>query len=424
MTNRKSMADEFILSDEGMIEVARNFTGALERRLKGEESSLALLDSCLSLPTGQETGTYLALDFGGTNVRAFRIRLVGKGGYIVEKRVVKPLRKAGAYDHLSVQETKEGLFDFLADCIGEVLQPGESYYLGHTFSFAAAQQGLGDARFVSWSKEVAVSGMEGQHINALLQEALARRGYSQVRPVALVNDTTAVLSAGAYQRSGTQVAAICGTGFNICYFEPALGHIVNLEAGNFDEVRRTSWDIALDQASHLPGNHVLEKLVSGAYLGELFRRCACSYLGEAESALGPCTTRQINEILHGGDQGTGQILMGRLWNRIIPREHIDPLRIIASCLFIRSAQLAGCACAGVLQHLYPTGAVPTQTVAMEGSVIEKVQGSQMVYEDALRVCLGEDEKGRNRPVPVMSELVSDGAAIGAAVAAAVAAKDM
>ena len=77
MTNRKSMADEFILSDEGMIEVARNFTGALERRLKGEESSLALLDSCLSLPTGQETGTYLALDFGGTNVRAFRIRPQG-----------------------------------------------------------------------------------------------------------------------------------------------------------------------------------------------------------------------------------------------------------------------------------------------------------------------------------------------------------
>ena len=73
------------------------------------------------------------------------------------------------------------------------------------------------------------------------------------------------------------IATILGTGHNTCYVE--FNHplnrkamIVNLEAANFDwGLPYTAYDDILDAASNKPGGARLEKMVSGAYLGELVR---------------------------------------------------------------------------------------------------------------------------------------------------------
>jgi len=41
----------------------------------------------------------------------------------------------------------------------------------------------------------------------------------------LINDTTAALLASSYRGGASKVAAICGTGFNICFYDAAATHI-------------------------------------------------------------------------------------------------------------------------------------------------------------------------------------------------------
>ena len=416
MIDKMKIAEKFFLDDQAILTLSQRFCSAIEAALAGKQSSLSRLDSCMHLPSGNEQGVFLALDFGGTNVRVSRVRLMGKGCYVIDKKVSHPLYVKGHYDYISAHTTKEALFDFLADCISEVALPGIDYRLGHTFSFATAQHGPGDAAFISWSKEMNVSGMDGMLINELLRQALQRKQMTHIEPVALVNDTTAALLAAAYQQENTNVAVICGTGFNMCYYEPACGTIINLEAGDYQNMVRTVWDDAVDDASEHPGVHRFEKMMSGRYLGELFCRCAQDYVGSAQHM--SCTTEELNHFISLEENKAGQLFLSRLWNRIISEQDVRALRTIASALFVRSSQLAGGACAGVLRHLYPDGTIPEQMIAVEGSVLEKVIGSQAVFGNSLRLCFAVDEEGWIRPVPIKTSFVQNGPSIGAAVAAA------
>jgi len=66
----KKLESEFDLSSVQIKDIALKFQRAMELGLSGENSSLKMLRSFLRPPTGGETGNYLSLDFGGTNVRA------------------------------------------------------------------------------------------------------------------------------------------------------------------------------------------------------------------------------------------------------------------------------------------------------------------------------------------------------------------
>lgn len=48
--------------------------------------------------------------------------------------------------------------------------------LGFTFSFPCAQEGLTKARLAQWTKGFTCSGVEGEDVVGLLQDAIARRG--------------------------------------------------------------------------------------------------------------------------------------------------------------------------------------------------------------------------------------------------------
>ena len=92
--NWEKMRQALQLSGAELRELAQHFRKSAEDALEGKESSLSALRIYLGLPTGRETGTFLALDFGGTNVRASRIRLMGEQGFAVESKVAKPLKCA------------------------------------------------------------------------------------------------------------------------------------------------------------------------------------------------------------------------------------------------------------------------------------------------------------------------------------------
>ena len=71
--------------------IAQAFAGELEAALYRRESSLKMLPSYLSRPTGEEKGDYIAIDFGGSNVRVMAVSLCGNGRSTITKQLSRPL---------------------------------------------------------------------------------------------------------------------------------------------------------------------------------------------------------------------------------------------------------------------------------------------------------------------------------------------
>ena len=83
-----SLIEEFTLGRDVLAEIAESFRDEMTRGLSHSgRSSLRMLKSYIGLPTGNETGEYLALDFGGTNLRVLRILLEGQGKYKILKKM-------------------------------------------------------------------------------------------------------------------------------------------------------------------------------------------------------------------------------------------------------------------------------------------------------------------------------------------------
>jgi hexokinase len=196
-----------------------------------------------STPKGTETGTYLALDLGGTNLRVCQITFLGSGDLQVKSEsyeISKSLKTGDACD----------LFDFIADCINQFLIDtgyghSSSIPLGFTFSFPVDQTEIDKGVLVRWTKGFSAWGAIGKDIVKMLREALERKNVS-VRVVALINDTVGTLLAHAYKNPATMIGVIFGTGTNAAYVErldnirkiSKIGPgnmIINMEWGAFDD---------------------------------------------------------------------------------------------------------------------------------------------------------------------------------------------
>lgn len=110
-----------------------------------------------------------------------------------------------------------------------------------------------------------------------------------IKVTALVNDTTGALIASAYTDPRIKIGCIFGTGCNAAYMEncgsiPKLSHLnldpeiemaIDCEWGAYDNehkvLPRTPYDIRIDDTSPRPGEQAFEKMISGFYIGEIFR---------------------------------------------------------------------------------------------------------------------------------------------------------
>lgn len=267
----------FVFSEPQILEIANSFQQAMTDGLTGKGSSLKMLPSFLTKPTGREKGIYLAIDFGGTNVRILTVGIKGNGEYRILKRRSFPLQDRGkGYDFTSREATGTDLFQFIAGQIESLLEPGQIYPLGFTFSFPSQQTGVNQAILIKWTKEIQTSGVEGHNVSEMLQKALVCKNLIQVIPRAIINDTVGTLLTSSYIDRYADIGSICGTGHNTCYIEPSSPitgkpMIINMESGNFNELPATKYDLQLDRQSQIPGEQRLEKMVGGQYIGELTR---------------------------------------------------------------------------------------------------------------------------------------------------------
>ena len=125
-------------------------------------------------PTGKETGKYLALDLGGTNLRVCEFELKGDGSFHVHQQ-----------KYVVAEELKTGdmrrLCDFIADCVDNFTSEygsghiGNHLQLGFTFSFAVNQTDINRGTLMHWTKGFNCSGAINKDVVVLLQDSFLRK---------------------------------------------------------------------------------------------------------------------------------------------------------------------------------------------------------------------------------------------------------
>lgn len=423
----QEVISEFHATKEMLIQVAENFKKDLQIGLKDpKSSSMRMLKSYVGLPTGNEKGEFLALDFGGTNVRVLRYRLEGKGNSEIIKHVAEPLIIAGQYDYVGKGSTAEQMFDFIAKLIDETIEGDRNtkFYLGHTFSFPSSQDDLNNARLIIWTKEFATSGVEGEVVNDLLLAALERRGIKNVVPVAVINDTVAVLLSAAYKHSDIFVGSIYATGHNTCYLEPSIhdekgfglgGMILNLECGNFMNLTPNKYDLAFDRKSEKPGEQRFEKMVSGRYMCELFGMALAELFAEDkhyDSLTAVDMSMIISDVSDNLDK-VAEIIENKCGHKL-ELEDLKKIQELAGAIVIRSARLVAASYVALIWQRAGDGEIKPQHVAVDGSVYEKMPLVQENIKIAFEELLGKDAE------KVDTILDNGGSGLGAAIAAAMA----
>ncbi|HOO76703.1 MAG TPA: hypothetical protein PLI51_01955 [bacterium] len=269
---------ELILSASDVADVRRAMRARIEEGLAAPDRELKSLPTYLSPPVPGDRRPALALDLGGTNLRAAVVEVGGPG----------PAAVAAGPVEARIPETwssPEDFFDWQARVVLS-LSPPARIPVGYCFSYPTAVTPERDAVLIRWTKHLRVPGVEGRAVGKLLEEGLRRRGFDP-GAVTVLNDTVAALMGGYVGFSGsggTFIGLVIGTGTNLAAIYPTRllkrrpllrsfrGEkiAVNLEAGNFHPPHLSSWDELLDRASPDPGTQRLEKAVAGAFLPRLF----------------------------------------------------------------------------------------------------------------------------------------------------------
>ncbi|OCH95887.1 hexokinase [Obba rivulosa] len=315
--------EQFRLDRDALIKITEQFLTDFRLGLSEYNQAMAMIPTFVTgVPNGTETGTFLALDLGGTNLRVCEVQLLGNHQFHLRQQKYK------VSEALKTGEAS-ALFDYLADSVDAFLteigsesptmpptsdpftsspslldmtqQP--SIPLGLTFSFPVEQTALDQGKILTWTKGFSAKNAVGHDVVQLLQDAFNRK-HLHVRCVALVNDTVGALLSRAYSAGGCILGSIFGTGTNGAYLERVenikkLGDsparqkggfmVVNTEWGGFNNSRTvlptTSFDNKLDRESINPRLQAFEKFISGMYLGEITRNVLLSLIDAAPRPL-------------------------------------------------------------------------------------------------------------------------------------------
>ncbi len=420
-----------------------SFHEEMRRGLAGEPSSIAMHPSFVGRPSGDETGSMVVLDLGGTNVRATVLELRGSGAIeVIDSDTLRLTTTTG---------TASDLFDPIAEFLAGALHDDKEYELGFVFAFPVEQKSILSGRLTKWTKEFAFSGVEGQDVVALLENALrrassARPALRRLRIGALANDTVSALAAGAYFDSRCDIGLIAATGMNLAVSVPNhLIHkhisgrrdprrhdsgemIFNMECGNFFGIEpfQTKYDLQLNAESDTEGQ-LLEKMISGRYLGETVRLNTLGESAQGQSFVGwmdaysafrrpyAFTAEHLSDAIQdtSRDLRAVSMMLRKLGIRAPTAE--DTLRLRRTCVDAarRSAHLIAMSIAATATYIDPN-LEREHIVAADGSLLRGCHGYQAEIERGITEIL-DDRADR-----VRLAYIREGSGLGAAVVAATA----
>lgn len=391
-------AEDIVIGQE-----AQRFCASLENGLNTQSKTfgetIPMLPTFLNLggdlPQGEPV---LVIDAGGTFFRVCVVEFDANSQVSISH--FSKHRMPGSQSWVS----KESFYQTFAQALLPLLP--YSRKLGFCFSFACQNLPNHDALVLQLNKEMEAEGVIGTLVVESLREALRAEGDSGQLDVVVLNDTVAGLLAGYLRSRETNysdyLGMVLGTGLNVAYAEPVhqikklaesdllayaqqFAHvpsrmIINTECGSYPLEQISPVDVRIDQKSVNPGNALLEKRISGRYLGahayetiklaceqgQLFSQDFC----EAFANLEGLTSADLDGFLaKQADNPLGNLQAN-------PHD-VEVLWAIADNVFARSAKYVAILLAGFHLKL-GVGQDPAKPLAvnMEGSTYYKSQTYQ------------------------------------------------
>ncbi len=254
------------------------FLKEMQNGLQNKESSLDMIPTYIEppsqIPSDQQV---IVVDAGGTNFRVATVTFKKDNTPQIENFSKYPM--PGVQQEVSAKQ----FFDDMAASIGKTAEKSDK--VGFCFSYPTEINPAKDGKLIRFSKEIKAKQVQGKYVGQNLLQAIERKTGNAPKNIVVLNDTVTTLLAGsavyAQKKYSGFIGFILGTGTNTCYIEqnkniekkPDLekskSMIINVESGGFGCVPQGSADKILDQNSQTPGIYKFEKMISGAYFGNL-----------------------------------------------------------------------------------------------------------------------------------------------------------
>ncbi|KAL2844329.1 hexokinase-domain-containing protein [Aspergillus pseudoustus] len=439
----KQFEEIFTVDTAKLKQIVEHFVKELTKGLTVEGGNIPMnVTWVLGFPDGNEQGTFLALDMGGTNLRVCEITLTEeKGGFdIIQSKYRMPEElKTG---------TAEELWEYIVDCVEQFIQfhhENENLSklpLGFTFSYPATQDYVDHGVLQRWTKGFDIDGVEGEDVVPPLEKVFKDRGLP-IKVAALINDTTGTMIASSYTDPEMKIGCIFGTGVNAAYMEdagsvPKLAHhnlppdmpvAINCEYGAFDNehvvLPLTKYDHIIDRDSPRPGQQAFEKMTAGLYLGEIFRLALVDLLDNRPGLIfqNQDTTKlrtpylldssfpaAIEEDPFENLLETAELIQKQL-GITATRAELEMMRRLAELIGTRAARLSACGVAAICKKKNITSC----HVGADGSVFTKYPHFKARGAQALRELLDWAPQEKDK---VTIHAAEDGSGVGAALIAA------
>ncbi|KAF7494380.2 hypothetical protein SSS_09794 [Sarcoptes scabiei] len=282
-----NLIDVFRIPKSKIDSLQKRIINAIDSVLSNKDSSknsefLPLFNTLVTkYPNNQESGVFLGLDIGGTNLRIVLLNL--KDSDESDRKII--------IDNYDVpvefrQSTSEKFFDYLAGCLKNFYDKNQNILkdspsripLGFSFSFCFEQLTINSGRCLQFGIATNLIDGIGKCPVQLFQKSIDSLQLP-VEIVALANDSTTTLICGKYFDPKTEISLILGSGGNVAYVENVAADfrienprekfglplapekmIINSEVFLFGDNHqiddlKTCYDFELDAMSLLPGNY-------------------------------------------------------------------------------------------------------------------------------------------------------------------------
>ena len=204
----------------------------------------------------------IVIDAGGTN---FRSCLVTKKAGGIE---ISDFEKA-SMPGMDKELNKNDFYTAIANNISRLKDCSDK--ISFCFSYAMEITKDRDGKILRFSKEIKAPEAVGTYLGKELLCELKKKGWKKIHKINVLNDTAALLLSSYVEHSekkwNSHLAFILGTGMNSAYIDHA--RVIVTECGMFSHLPQSDFDIIVSGRTTQPQQSLLEKMCSGAYLGDL-----------------------------------------------------------------------------------------------------------------------------------------------------------
>jgi hexokinase len=416
-----------------------------------------------TLPTGQERGTYLALDVGGSTLRVALVELSGKSRGVEGLKILQ--MSVSSINNVVRRLPGTQFFDWMAEKIANMLancpqhngSNPEPLPVGLSWSFPVEQTSCRGGKVQGMGKGFCCAQATiGQDLGELIVDACRGQGLN-LRIDALINDSCATLLSRAYSEPSTSMSLILGTGTNMAIHLPVscLGDsklqgrddewlsqaervTINTELSMFGKgiLPETRWDDLLNRSHLLPNFQPLEYMTTGRYLGEILRlviaeavETAGLFDGRFPSSLEePYSLDTALLAMIEEDQSPSCVKSGAYLQKALDLD-LTPtaaemafLRIVIESISKRAAAYIAVTIHAlwVVERKASKAMGPSKTtIACNGSVVEKYPGFRTRCQEYIAEIIECDTEEGFQESEVVLQMADEAAILGAAVAVAV-----